>query len=265
MNHAELSRDLALAIGWRTVVAGLAACPDSAAVRFPDDTIQQEWRKFDYRAPTVWGPVLEWLMREHRFPAYWSRIAEKFVIPGADNRIECDTLPEAAALPWQKRSMELAIVTAQSLQEVADMTFANVKDGFLWCHRTKTGLHIKLPLSLTVPELGWNLGDVIRACRDRVVSRHLVHHSKPMTNVKPGDPVHENTVSKGFRRARIAAGVTGDHPPTFHEIRSLALRLYGDKYGKDFAQSLAGHKDSATTAVYLDVRGAEWLEVKFGG
>lgn len=104
MNHAELSRDLALAIGWKYVYPH---CPDTdAAWKYEYAAVSDgpsargtmlPWRKFDYRSPGVWGPVLEWLMREHRFPAYWSRIAEKFVIPGADNRIECDTLPEAVA------------------------------------------------------------------------------------------------------------------------------------------------------------------------
>lgn len=51
----------------------------------------------------------------------------------------------------------------------------------------------------------------------------------------------------------------GKTPPTFHEIRSLASRLY-NKQGID-DQALLGHKSGTMTAAYRDVRGAEWVEV----
>lgn len=66
-------------------------------------------------------------------------------------------------------------------------------------------------------------------------------------------------------RGLAIAGVKGDEgktPPSFHEIRSLAIRLYSKKYGKDFAQAIAGHKDASTTEDYEDVRGSEWAQVK---
>jgi enterobacteria phage integrase len=52
----------------------------------------------------------------------------------------------------------------------------------------------------------------------------------------------------------------GSEPPSLHEMRSLAARLY-DQQGVD-SQVLLGHKDPATTALYRDNRGAEWMEVK---
>jgi integrase len=52
------------------------------------------------------------------------------------------------------------------------------------------------------------------------------------------------------------------NPPTFHEIRSLAIRLYSDEYGAEFAQALVGHKSSVMTDLYRDNRGREWTEVK---
>jgi hypothetical protein len=61
------------------------------------------------------------------------------------------------------------------------------------------------------------------------------------------------------------AGVKGEEgkmPPTFHEIRSLAIREYSKKYGKEFAQAIAGHKNSSMTDIYRDVRGSEWLQIK---
>jgi hypothetical protein len=49
-------------------------------------------------------------------------------------------------------------------------------------------------------------------------------------------------------------------PPTFHEIRSLAERLYHQQ-GVN-TQEVLGHRDAKSTATYRDSRGAEWVEVK---
>lgn len=78
---------------------------------------------------------------------------------------------------------------------------------------------------------------------------------------RPRKKSNEDLVdNKGFTRARRLAEVGGEHPPTFHEIRSLAERLY-DEQGVN-TQALLGHRDPRTTALYKDVRGAEWIKVK---
>ncbi len=58
----------------------------------------------------------------------------------------------------------------------------------------------------------------------------------------------------------------GKEPPSFHEIRSLAIRLYTKLYSANpaIAQAIAGHKDASTTDLYRDVRGSEWIQVKVG-
>ncbi|EDW1125410.1 TPA: tyrosine-type recombinase/integrase [Salmonella enterica] len=45
-----------------------------------------------------------------------------------------------------------------------------------------------------------------------------------------------------------------NNPPTFHEIRSLAGRLYKNEHGEVFAQKLLGHTSANTTKLYLDER-----------
>ena len=50
-------------------------------------------------------------------------------------------------------------------------------------------------------------------------------------------------------------------PSSFHEIRSLAGRLYESERGEDFAQRLLGHKNLTMTKKYLDARGAEYVMV----
>lgn len=70
------------------------------------------------------------------------------------------------------------------------------------------------------------------------------------------------TVSRGFVKAREATSINwGDNPPSFHEIRSLAARLYTDEKGGEFAQRLLGHKSAMMTAKYQDNRGSEWVKV----
>lgn len=77
------------------------------------------------------------------------------------------------------------------------------------------------------------------------------------------------TITQMFQKVRdelmldgemtVAAGKT---PPSFHEIRSLAARLYTEQYGKEFAQALLGHKSALMTDLYRDIRGREWTEIR---
>ncbi|WP_413726952.1 tyrosine-type recombinase/integrase [Sodalis sp. RH16] len=48
-------------------------------------------------------------------------------------------------------------------------------------------------------------------------------------------------------------------PPSFHEMRSLAGRLYEIEYGAEFAQKLLGHKNMSITQKYLENRGSEYV------
>ena len=70
MNHAELSRRLALAIGWQNIYpvsleTWKRDCVFVAEHACPPRGLTMSWRPFDYRDPTVALPVLAWLMREH--------------------------------------------------------------------------------------------------------------------------------------------------------------------------------------------------------
>lgn len=88
--------------------------------------------------------------------------------------------------------------------------------------------------------------------------------------MKCGSPLRPSCRRPGSRRhhewfaeARDLAGLNWPEdktPPSFHEIRSLSARLYTEQ-GID-AQALLGHKSPDMTAIYRDVRGAEWIEVK---
>lgn len=183
--------------------------------------------------------------------------------------------------PYAQRAMELAMVTAQRREDIALWERSDIRDGGLWVEQgksentemrgagvqTRLVIPLDLRMSIATPSgrvIDWTLKDVIARCRaDHVASRYLIHHSKPRTKSKPGDPVWKDTVSKSFAKARDLTELEweGKAPPTFHEIRSLAIRVWKELRGKDFAQALAGHKQASTTDVYADERG-NWVVLK---
>ena len=165
--------------------------------------------------------------------------------------------------PWIANSMALALVTAQRREEIAVVQFSDIREGGWWCEQAKEGSRLVIPLTLRLEAVGWSLEDVVRQCRDNVISRFLIHHTKPRTRSKPGDQVWIDTITKGFRRALARSGATwtaDKTAPTFHEIRSLAERLYADQ-GNVNTQELLGHRDPRSTSTYHDARG-EWIKVK---
>jgi integrase len=148
------------------------------------------------------------------------------------------------------------------------MLFADVKDGFLFVEQEKTKQKLRIPVAARIDRFGMSIEDVIKRCRDTAISKSMIHHNKRLVIKKPGDPVDKDVITKYFKKARDAAEITWEKDrtaPTFHEIRSLAARLYADQYGGDFAQAILGHKSASMTALYRDTRGAEWTEVKLAG
>lgn len=172
--------------------------------------------------------------------------------------------------PWVRRSMELGLVTLQRREDIAPMGFRDQADGRLLVEQGKsldseTGIiqtRLRIPLSIRLHAVGWSLEDIIKLCRDNVLSRYLVHHHRTRGKAAAGDPVYPKKITAAFAEARDMAAIAvpeGKTPPTFHEIRSLGIRLY-QKQGYD-PQDLAGHKDPDTTRLYTDTRGVEWIDV----
>jgi integrase len=188
--------------------------------------------------------------------------------------------------PFVKNAMQLALLTAQRLEDISLAQFKKGADwdaaylaykqrqphpikpypyidgDFFHIVQQKTGALLRIPLDIKLDRLNLSLGDVIANCRkSAVLSKRLIHHQDNNAKHSPGDPVHQNTISRGFQRARELSTLTwaGKTPPTFHEQRSLSERLYHEQ-GIN-TQLLLGHKSAKMTAVYHDVRGAEWQEI----
>lgn len=160
---------------------------------------------------------------------------------------------------WLQQAMAIALVTGCDRSTVAGMTRQQIADGHLtiWRQKTrKTNKPVAIPLALRLDAMNWTLEDVLRR-RDSVVSRYIVHHVSPWGNAPAGSQVFPDRISKAFTAARTLAGIPdeidGKGAPTFHEIRSLAKRLYAAQGGVD-TKALLGHSTDEIAELYLDER-----------
>ncbi len=154
--------------------------------------------------------------------------------------------------------MDLALITGQRREDVALIRFEHIVDGRLQITQGKTGAMISLPLDLELRVLGLKLETVIERCRLASATGFMV--SSGIRKNSLDGSLNPDSLTKTFVKARKLAGlVLEDSPPTFHEIRSLAGRLYEKEKGKEFAMKLLGHKSVKMTDKYLDTRGKEYV------
>lgn len=168
---------------------------------------------------------------------------------------------------WIVNAMNMALLSGQRREDVAEAEFKDFRDGYWYLVQGKTKTKLRIPLTLRINAIGLSLEDVVKQCRDDVVSKYLIHHTTGNTARSVGRKVDLSAISNQFADARQRAGITttdGRTPPTFHEIRSLSERLYEKEYGSGFTQKLLGHKSPKMTAVYHDVRGSDWIDVAVG-
>lgn len=168
---------------------------------------------------------------------------------------------------WLGPAMDLAIVTGADRVTIATLERKAVSADALTVSRSKTGAKIEIPLRIRLDAVGLELSDLVKH-RTGVVSRYLVHHVGAWNNAPAGSKVHPDKISHAFTEARKLAGVpdtleTGKTAPTFHEIRSLAKRLY-DAQGNVDTKALLGHADDKTAAIYADLRGIAPTRVRVG-
>lgn len=159
---------------------------------------------------------------------------------------------------WFSLAMDLALVTGQRREDIALMRFTDIKDERLYIEQQKTGACLAIPLSLTLKESGLRLSTVIDRCR--LVSRCDFLISPGIRKNSEDGSINLDSLTKGFVKARNYSGLKfSESPPSFHEIRSLAGRMYEKEFGKDFTQKLLGHKSEKMTEKYLDTRKKEFI------
>ena len=181
------------------------------------------------------------------------------------------TLPQfqkiyEAADPWFQRAMELALQTLQRREDLVHLRFDDEREpGWLFVDQRKveghgTG-HIRI-------HIGRELRRVIQNCRDDVICPYMVHKRPERTrreylNAKDHPfQVTPEMVTRKFKELRdklnVAATLSPQKRPSFHEIRSLGADLYRKAgHSHEAIQRLLGHSSVTMTEEYLNRRGQE--------
>lgn len=164
---------------------------------------------------------------------------------------------------WLAGAMVLALVTGLDRATLSSLERTAIGAEYLTAERGKTGVVIEIPLRLKLEALGVTLAEALAGCRSNVVSRYrfVVHHAKHYGNAPLGSSIHPDRMSHAFAEARVLAGIAGEHPPTWHEMRSLCKRLYDEQGGVD-TKALLGHKTERMSELYADARGVAPIRVK---
>jgi len=168
---------------------------------------------------------------------------------------------------WLQTAMDFSLLTLLRREDIVTARFADVREGVLYIVPGKTETTSGIRLRMTLSDEAQAL--VTRA-RDAVVSPYIVHRlpekARPQ-NKRAKDRNHHTQVlpeqlSRAFQEARDAAGIEGENPPTFHEIRSLGASLLRQSGRTEKqVQELLAHTDAAMTRVYLEGHEQPWTEV----
>mgnify|MGYP001581367158 CR=1 FL=1 len=165
------------------------------------------------------------------------------------------------ATPVLRNAMDLILQTCQRPEDVVTFKFSEIveRNGIstLRVVPKKTAKHgVVIDLELGEPVL-----QIVRRCRDDVVSDFLVHYPYTTGRARTlaGKPVTVDVLSDYFRRARTAAmeeglfkGLKPEERPSLYEVKALGAKLAKDINGN--AQELMGHLDAKTTRLYTDAR-----------
>ncbi len=162
--------------------------------------------------------------------------------------------------PWLAKAMDLALVTGCDRQTIAKLERRkHIVGDYLEFQRGKTQVRIAIPLDIELRCTGLRLRDVVKNTTN-IASRFLIHHTISYPGTPAGSPVFVNTMTEAFRLAYDLTDLPKDNAPTFHEIRSLAKRLYMAQGNVD-TKALLGQRSDQAGALYADPRGAEALRV----
>lgn len=137
------------------------------------------------------------------------------------------------AEPWLRLAMDVSLVTLLRRDDVVSLKFSDVRDGFLWVVPQKTEGSTLVKLKIRI---GDELAALLAEARDTVLSPYVVH--RPPDRARPSNmrvsarqhhtQVMPEQLTRAFQDAREAAGIWGDNPPSFHEIRSLGGALLSE-------------------------------------
>ncbi len=176
----------------------------------------------------------------------------------------------AKAPAWVRNAMDLSLLTLLRREDVVTLKFSDVRAGALWVVPTKTEDSSGVRLQIAI---GAELEALLQRARDDVVSPFVVHRlpekARPQDKKAKARTHHTQVLpeqlSRAFADARDEAGIDGDNPPTFHEIRSLGGALLKEAgWTVQQVQALMGHGSEAMTKHYLEGHETPWSSVSTG-
>jgi enterobacteria phage integrase len=265
-NYRTFSRRMVKLLGEKTPIIAVSALQVSDGLNELSETLPKTAKALRAYMKLSFDECVSQGWRDEN-PVRTTRIATP--PPVARARLTLDVFMrvyESAPTEWLRNAMALALVSAQRREDVARAQFKDFKDGGWWLtqasEKTDHPHRIFIPEDIRPHGFSLSLGEVVSMSRrSGVVSRYLVHQTVRRGPSGVGREMRPSTITRAFTEALGALQIdfSPNTPPTFHEIRSLALRLYGAQ-GVD-VQLLAGHSDPGTTSIYLSSRGAEYVKV----
>lgn len=163
---------------------------------------------------------------------------------------------------WMQNAMDIALLTLQRQNDILKMRFDDI---IAEEQKEKTVKFVKVVQEKTKDhgeaayikiKIGEELQKVLFRCRDQIASPLLIHR-KPEKIYKSANRVHFTQILQRFfidvfsevrDASKVYDHLKKEERPTFHEIRSLGIKMYEDE-GID-AQKLAGHTTRAMTDEY---------------
>lgn len=168
-------------------------------------------------------------------------------------------------------AMGISLLTTMRRGDVVSLTRQNVQDGYL---RKVISKSEEKRGEIRAARLQWKLSEHPQLAR--LVQRGLdtapsgcnfIVHDRPLSRRMGKSKTHPHQVlpdrlGRLFAVARDAAGVGGDNPPTFHEVRSLGSFLLAQQ-GEEITdiQELMAHSDETMTHLYQSGHPLPWQTV----
>jgi integrase len=170
------------------------------------------------------------------------------------------SLAERTPKKWYSLMLKLALVTGQRRGDLVKMRYDDVWDGYLHVEQEKTGERIAIPLGLRLDAINLSVEEAISQ------TRKYGCPGDTMIRASTGKQLSKSSMSIRFHhllREALGGPWPGlKKPPSLHECRSLAERLY-EPQGVD-TMTLLGHTNNRMTRKYHNDRGLnkhKWRKV----